>query len=259
MTRLEPLTSDALALSGLRHAFFTRQGGVSTDIYAGLNTGLGSGDARASVLENRSRAARHLGVELAGLATPHQIHSADAVAVDVVWAQGKGPKADALVTDRPGTAIGVGTADCGPLLFADREAGVVGAAHAGWKGALGGVIDSTLATMEALGASRERIVAVLGPTIAQDSYEVDDEFRRRFEGEDPESGRFFADGRPGHAQFDLPGFILSRLRAAGVEKASALGADTYSDPGRFFSYRRACHQGEPDYGRLLSAIVLDAD
>lgn len=255
--RLVPVEAPALALPGVAHAFFTRQGGVSAGLYAALNTGIGSNDDRAAVLENRARAARHLGAEPEHLATPYQVHGADAVLVEKVWGPGLGPKADAVVTDRPGIAVGVGTADCGPVLFADAEARVVAAAHAGWKGALSGILDSTIAAMERLGAERSRIVAVLGPTISADAYEVGAEFVARFEAADPENARFFrASPREGHAHFDLPAYVAARLRHAGVTRPHLVGICTYSDEDRFFSYRRATHRGEPDYGRQLSAICL---
>ncbi len=245
------------ALQGIRHGFFTRRGGGSRGIYASLNCGLGSADDRDSVLANRALVTTALGVRPERLATPHQVHSAEAVIVEEPWETGKGPHADAVVTRRRGLAVGVGTADCGPILFADVAAGVVAAAHAGWRGAFGGVLEATLAAMERLGATRPGTVAVLGPTIGQDSYEVGPEFRPRFLAADPANERFFrASGRDGHHLFDLPGYIVSRLEAAGVGIAAALGLDTYADEARFFSYRRTTHRGEPDYGRLLAAITL---
>jgi hypothetical protein len=253
-----PLTHGLLdALSGIRYGFFTREGGVSSSIYKSLNCGTGSKDDRGFVFKNRARAARALGVPHDRLATPHQVHSAIAVVVDKVWETGKGPQADAVVTNRPGIAVGVGTADCGPVLFADTAARVVGAAHAGWRGALAGVLEATVVAMEGLGADRDRIVAVLGPTISRRNYEVGTELVETFEKADPAYARFFHPGtREGHAMFDLPGFIVARLLASGV-----LGADTghctYADEERFFSYRRATHRGEADYGRLLSAITLE--
>lgn len=248
------------ALPGIRHAFFTRRGGVSEGIYESLNIGIGSADDRAAVLENRARAAAHLGVAADRLATPYQVHSADAAIVTEPWPPGRGPRLDALATDRPGIAIGVGTADCGPVLFADCQARVVGAAHAGWKGALTGVLEAAVEAMERLGARRERIVAVLGPTIAAAAYEVGPEFVARFEAADPENARFFAPSpRPAHALFDLPGYIVARLGRIGVGSATDLGLCTYAQEDRFFSYRRATHRGEPDYGRLLAAIALEAE
>jgi len=245
------------ALPGIAHGFFTREGGVSAGPYATLNVGLGSADARDAVIENRARVARALGVDDHALAMPYQIHSPDVVVVEEPWAHGEGPRADAVVTARPGLAVGVATADCGPILFADARGHAVGAAHAGWKGAIGGVIEATVAAMERLGAARADIVAVLGPTISADAYEVGPEFVERFVGEDPEHARFFRPStRPGHAMFDLPAFIGMRLAAAGVGKAENLALCTYSDEDRFFSYRRTTHRREPDYGRLVSAIAL---
>jgi YfiH family protein len=258
--RIAPVEAPPLALPGVRHAFFTRAGGVSTGLYEGLNTGIGSRDLREAVLENRERAAGHLATTRDRIATPYQVHSADAVVVEEPWGPGLGPKADAVVTDRPGVAVGVGTADCGPILFADAEAGIVGAAHAGWKGALTGILESTIEAMEYLGAERRRIIAVLGPTISADAYEVGPEFVARFTDEDAGNAHFFRPSeRVGHAYFDLPRYIVSRLERAGLARAHDLGLCTYADEARFYSYRRATHRGEPDYGRLLSAIVLTED
>lgn len=244
-------------LAGIRHGFFTREGGVSTGIYRSLNCGIGSDDKREHILENRARVAAALGVAPDKLATPYQVHSPDAVVVTDVWEPGNGPKADAVVTDRPGIALGVGSADCGPTLFADAEAGVVGASHSGWRGALAGVLESTIAAMEKLGARREKIVAVLGPTISQTNYEVGAELRQKFVDADEENLSFYIPAsRPEHYLFDLPGFIVSRLAKAGVA-AKTVGLCTYADEARFFSYRRTTHRGEADYGRLLSAIVLE--
>lgn len=243
--------------SRIRHAFFTRQGGVSDGLYASLNGGLGSQDDPGSVAENRARMCAHLGLPAERMASLYQVHSAHAVVVDAPFATADRPKADAMVTRVPGIALGIATADCGPILFADPENGVIGAAHAGWKGALTGVIAATVAAMEEIGARRGSIVAVLGPTIAQAAYEVGDAFVARFREEAPGSGRFFAIGkRPGHAQFDLPGFVLSRLEEAGIGAAADLGLCTYADPDRFYSYRRTTHRGEADYGRLISAIAI---
>lgn len=255
--RLAPVEAPTLLLPGMAHAFFTRHGGVSTGIYAGLNTGTGSADAREAVLENRARAARHLGAAPECLATPHQVHGTEAVVVEAAWHPGQGPKADAVITRRPGLAVGVGSADCGPVLFAEPEARIVAAAHAGWKGALTGVLESTVAGMERLGADRARIVAVLGPTISADAYEVGPEFPARFTDADPENARFFRPSeRDGHSYFDLPAYIVARLERAGIGSAASVGHCTYIDEARFFSYRRATHRGEPDYGRLLAAICL---
>ncbi|HMB47839.1 MAG TPA: peptidoglycan editing factor PgeF [Afifellaceae bacterium] len=247
-------------LAGIRHGFFTRQGGVSSGIYESLNTGRGSDDDMAAVAANRSRACAALGVSLDALATPYQIHSADAVIADQAWPQGAGPKADAVVTDRPGIAVGIGTADCGPILFAEAEARIVGAAHAGWKGAFTGIIEATLEAMIKLGGRRERITAVLGPSISRRSYEVGPEFVERFEKADPDNAAFFAPSeRPGHAFFDLPAYILARLKQASVGKAISLDRCTYEEEDLFYSYRRATHRNEPDYGRLLSAIVIEGN
>jgi hypothetical protein len=255
--RVEPVEAPPLALPGIRHAFFTRAGGVSTGLYEGLNTGIGSRDERAAVLENRARAAEHLGAARERLATPYQLHGVDAVIVEEPWGPGLGPKADAVVTERPGIALGVGTADCGPVLMADASARVVAAAHAGWKGALAGILESAVATMERLGAERARIVAVLGPAISARAYEVGPELVARFTEADAENAWFFRPSeRNGHAYFDLPGYIVARLRRAGLSEVHDVGLCTYADEARFFSYRRATHRGEPDYGRLLSAIVL---
>ena len=247
------------ALPGIAHGFFTREGGVSTGLYATLNVGLGSEDARDAVIENRARVARALGVADHALAMPYQVHSPDVVVVEEPWPHGEGPHADAVVTARPGLAVGVATADCGPILFADAEGHAVGAAHAGWKGAFGGVIEATVAAMERLGAARGDIVAVLGPTISAEAYEVGPEFVARFTAADPGHARFFRPSpTPGHAMFDLPAFIVMRLEAAGVGRAENLALCTYSDEDRFFSYRRTTHRREPDYGRLVSAIALTA-
>jgi YfiH family protein len=242
--------------SGIRHAFFTRQGGVSDGIYASLNGGIGSSDEPAKVQENRRRMAAALGAKHDALISVHQVHSPDAVIVEGPW-RGERPKADAMVTATPGLALGITTADCGPVLFADAEARVIGAAHAGWRGAVTGVLESTLTAMERLGARREKIVAVLGPTISQNAYEVGPDFIRRFAEEAPGHVRFFKEAeKPDHAMFDLPGFIGARLEAAGVGEFTNLGLCTYSDEERFFSYRRTTHRKEPDYGRLISAITL---
>lgn len=246
------------ALPGVRHAFFTREGGVSTGLYAGLNLGLGSNDDRAAVHENRARAAAALGLGVDRLVTVWQVHSPDAVTVETPWPPDDNPKADALVTDRPDIGLAVASADCGPVLFADAEARVVGAAHSGWKGAFGGVLESTVEAMERLGADRGRIRAVVGPMISAAAYEVGPEFVARFRDAGEDVGRWFAaSDRPDHARFDLPAYILHRLTAAGVGHAESLGLCTYADESRFFSYRRMTHRGEPDYGRHLSIIALD--
>lgn len=249
---LEILTSDRLA--PLRHGFFTRRGGASSGVFSGLNCGPGSSDLREAVSINRSRAATALGVEADALVAVHQVHSADVVPVTGPLADM--PRADALVTATPGVALSVLTADCQPVLFADKTAGVIGAAHAGWRGALDGVLEATLAAMEALGAHRADTVAVIGPTISQRAYEVGPEFIDDFLAADPGNGRFFINGEDDRYHFDLPGYGLHRLRTAGIGEAEWTRHCTYSDPDRFYSYRRTTHAGEADYGRLLSAIRL---
>ncbi|MBF9234337.1 peptidoglycan editing factor PgeF [Microvirga alba] len=240
----------------LHHAFFTRQGGVSEGIYASLNGGLGSSDDPAKVAENRRRMAEDLNVAPNALISVHQIHSPDAVIVEGPWAAER-PKADGMATAVPGIALGITTADCGPILFADPHAGVIGAAHAGWRGALTGVLEGTIEAMERLGAKREQIVAVLGPTISQAAYEVGPDFVTRFTDADAGYRRFFEPSeRADHAMFDLPGFIGTRLEAAGIAEFTNLGLCTYSNEDYFFSYRRTTHRNEPDYGRLISAITL---
>jgi hypothetical protein len=251
MPMIETIRSDLLPVG---HAFFTRRGGASSGIFQGLNCGPGSSDLAEAVAINRARAAEHLGLPAAALVTLTQVHSADAVALSAP--RHDRPRADALVTATPGVLLGVLTADCMPVLFADAAAGVIGAAHAGWRGALDGVIEATLAAMERLGARVERTVAVIGPTISQAAYEVGPEFVERFRDDDPDNARFFAGGTAGRALFDLPAFGLARLRAAGVARAAWTRHCTYSDPDRFYSYRRSVHRGEADYGRLLAAIHL---
>jgi len=242
-------------LIGVPHGFLGRRGGVSQGVCAGLNVGLGSGDERAAIAENRRRAVAAVAPG-AALVTVHQVHSAIAVHAAAPWPYDARPHADAMVTDRPGLALGILTADCAPALLADAEAGVIGAAHAGWKGALGGVIEATIVAMEKIGAARERIAAAIGPAIARRSYEVDEAFARRFAEADPDNERFFAPGRAGRHQFDLEAYVAARLAAAGVTRVEAMGLDTYADPDRFFSYRRATHSGEADYGRQISLIAL---
>jgi hypothetical protein len=242
-------------LGGVRHGFLGRRGGVSQGLHGGLNVGLGSIDAPEAVRTNRALAVEAVAPG-ARLVTLHQVHSGTAVQVTAPFPDDARPPADALVTDRPGLALGILTADCTPVLFADLRAGVIGAAHSGWKGAIGGVVESTLAEMERLGADRANIAAAVGPTIARKSYEVDTGFFRQFVAQDPEHERFFSAGKSGHHQFDLEGFVLARIAAAGVRRVEALGLDTYSDPDRFYSYRRATHRGEPDYGRQISLIAL---
>ena len=246
------------ACPGVRHAFFGRSGGVSVGLYASLNVGLGSGDRRDRVLENRRRVAASQGVEAARLLTLHQVHGADVVTVTRA-SDAAGRRADAMATDRPGLALGVLTADCAPVLLADPDAGVVGAAHAGWGGALRGVVEATVAAMEALGAARERIVAEVGPCIAQPSYEVGPEFHTRFVADDADNGRFFVPAdRDGHYRFDLPGYALKRARLAGIVDPAWTGHDTCASEDRFFSYRRSVLLGEPDYGRQIATIGLAA-
>ncbi|HEX9932079.1 MAG TPA: peptidoglycan editing factor PgeF [Allosphingosinicella sp.] len=245
----------AAALAGVRHGFLGRRGGVSEGVCAGLNVGHGSGDDAASIEENRRRAVAAVAAG-AALVTVHQIHSPIAVTATDPWPHEERPRADALVTDRPGLALGILTADCAPVLLADRHAGVVGAAHAGWKGAFSGVVEATVAAMETLGAERARIAAAVGPCIARRSYEVDEEFLRRFAEAEPENERFFSPGRPGHHQFDLEGFVVSRLAQAGLGRVEALGQDTYSQPDLFYSYRRSTHRNEPTYGRQIAIVSL---
>jgi YfiH family protein len=245
----------AAALDGVAHGFLGRRGGVSTGLVAGLNVGTGSQDDPQSIAENRRRAVAAVQPG-AQLVTVYQVHSADAVSVAAPFAEALRPHADAMVTDRPGLALGILTADCAPVLLVDRDAGVIGAAHAGWKGAFAGVTDATIAAMEKLGARRERIAAAIGPCIARSSYEVDEAFLARFADADPDNERFFAPGRPGHHQFDLEAYVAHRLAAAGLRRVELLGLDTYGDAERFFSYRRATHRGEPDYGRQISLIAL---
>jgi YfiH family protein len=240
------------ALTGVAHGFLGRRGGVSAGVVSGLNVGHGAGDDEGAVAENRRRAVAAV-LPGAALATVYQVHSADAVTVIRPWPHADRPRADAMASDRPGVLLGVVTADCAPVLLADVEAGVVGATHAGWRGAHGGVLEAVVGEMVGLGASRERIVAAIGPAIAQASYEVDNAFRSQFTAADEP---FFAPGRPGHWQFDLEGYAAARLERAGVGTVDRLGLDTYPDADRFFSYRRATHRGEPAYGRQISLIGL---
>jgi YfiH family protein len=247
---------DSLAGQGVRHGYFTRQGGVSDGIYHSLNTGPGSDDDQERVRENRRRVAAWMRVAPERLLTCHQIHSPDVVVAREPFS-GPRPRADALVTDRPGLAVCASTADCGPVLFADPRARVVAAAHAGWRGAFGGVLENTVAAMEGLGARRENIVAVLGPSIGPKNYEVGPEFVDQFVRSDAADETYFApSGRPGHALFDLPRYTVDRLRRAGVQ-AEALNRCTYAEEDLFYSYRRGTHRGEHDYGRQISAIVLE--
>ncbi len=252
---LEILTANSL--SPFRHGFFTRRGGASSGIFAGLNCGPGSSDQSDSVRLNRARVADAMGVSHDTLVTVHQTHSANVVTLTAPLPQAQAkPEADAMVTATPGLALGILTADCQPVLLADPVAKVIGAAHAGWRGALSGVLENTVEAMLDLGAERARINAVIGPSISQQAYEVGEEFLDSFLAEDPNFARFFANGVDGKYQFDLIGFGLSRLRAAGVADASWIGHCTYADPVRFYSYRRATHEGQADYGRLISAIRI---
>ena len=244
------------AYPNLRHAFFTRRGGVSEGIYASLNGGIGSSDDPSKVAENRRRMAAELDLPADALVSVYQVHSPDAVIVEGPWT-GERPKADGMATAARGIALAITTADCGPVLFADPHADIVGAAHAGWRGALTGVLESTIEAMERLGARRDKIVAVLGPTISQAAYEVSADFVTRFTGSDAGNSRFFAPSeQPDHAMFDLPGYIAMRLEDAGIGEFANVGLCTYSNEEQFFSYRRTTHRGEPDYGRLISAISL---
>ena len=247
----------APGLESVPHGFLGRRGGISTGDLAGLNVGYGSNDDRAAIDENRRRAIAAV-LPASALVTVHQVHSARVVHVERAWPQNQRPEADAMVTDRPGLLLGILTADCAPVLFADGEGGVIGAAHAGWRGALAGVAGATIAAMEQLGARRDRIRAAVGPCIAQPSYEVDEGFRARFVEADPMNARFFAEGRAGRPHFALEPYIASGLTAAGIAGFDALGLDTYADPARFYSYRRATHRGEADYGRQVSLIGLPA-
>lgn len=256
-TRPDPLRSPLLdKAAGIRHGYFTRAGGVSEGLYRGLNTGTGSADDHALVRENRRRVAEWMGVTPDHLLTAFQIHSPDVIVVREPFI-GERPKADAIVTDRPGIAIGASSADCGPVLFADPEARVVGAAHAGWKGAFTGVLENTITAMEGLGARRENIVAVLGPSISAANYEVGPEFVERFVAADLANAGYFENSpKSGHALFDLNRYTVDRLTAAGVT-ADALYRCTYAEEELFYSYRRATHRTETDYGRHISAIVLE--
>ncbi|MCB1367120.1 MAG: peptidoglycan editing factor PgeF [Rhodobacteraceae bacterium] len=249
---LEILKADELA--PFRHGFFTRLGGVSSGIFAGLNCGPGSSDQTDIVRTNRRLVVQELGIGADDLATLHQVHSADVLTLTAAPDTPR-PRADAMVSRRPGLGLGILTADCQPVLFGDAEAGVVGAAHAGWKGALDGVLEATVEAMVALGAERGRINAVIGPTISQSAYEVGPEFRNRFLAADPDNTAYFTAGTGDHAYFDLPAYGLARLRCAGVGSARWTGHCTYGDAGRFYSYRRTTHAGEADYGRLISVIV----
>jgi purine-nucleoside/S-methyl-5'-thioadenosine phosphorylase / adenosine deaminase len=254
MITLGPLND----LDGVRHAFFTRVGGVSEGPYASLNCGYGSGDDPARVTENRAIALRRAELEGVALNTGYQTHSAEVATVEAAWPRDAAPKVDAMVTARPRVALGILAADCAPVLLADGEAGVVGAAHAGWRGALAGVIEATVKAMLALGARPERIRAGIGPCIAQRSYEVGPEFPAPFLAHDPGNEVFFAPARrPGHHLFDLPGYVGARLAGAGIKRITCAYCDTCAEAGRFFSYRRATLAGEKDYGRGLSIVALE--
>ncbi len=254
------IEASSLALTGIRHAFFTRAGGVSDGFYESLNGGIGSRDAAANVAQNRARMAATLGVEPSRLLTAYQVHSPNVVVAETPWTNETRPHADAIVTCMRALAIGVTTADCGPVLFADPQARIVGAAHAGWRGALSGVIEATVAAMERLGAARGHIRAVIGPMIRRANYEVGPDLIARFAAEDRASSRFFLPAaRDRHAMFDLGGYLAARLERAGVGQVEDLGLCTYADPARFFSYRRATHRAEPDYGRHVNAIALTAE
>ncbi|MFU0507090.1 peptidoglycan editing factor PgeF [Pseudaminobacter sp. NGMCC 1.201702] len=256
---LDPIRSALLGQvesSGIKHGYFTRLGGVSDGIYSGLNIGVGSNDDQELVLENRRRVAGWMGVDSDSLLTAYQIHSPDVIIVREPFS-GARPKADAIVTDRAGIAIGATTADCGPVLFADAEARVIGAAHAGWKGAFTGVLENTIAAMESLGAKRERIAAALGPSISAANYEVGAEFVARFVDADSSNAHYFTPSTtPGHSMFDLNGYTVDRLAKAGVA-VEGLGRCTYAEEDLFYSYRRSTHRKEADYGRQISAIVLE--
>lgn len=245
----------AISLGRMPHGFLGRRGGMSVGECAGLNVGFGSNDDREAISGNRRLAIAAL-LPDAELATVHQVHSAEVVEADSAWPQDQRPRADGLVTDTPNLLLGILTADCAPVLFADPEAVVVGAAHAGWRGALAGVTDATIEAMEKLGARRDHIHAAVGPCIAQPSYEVDDAFRARFLHADPENERFFVAETAGKPHFDLEAYVVHRLIAAGIDEIEAVNLDTYADDSRFFSFRRATHRGEADYGRQLSAIAI---
>jgi YfiH family protein len=250
---LEIITADALA--PLRHGFFTRLGGASSGVFEGLNCGLGSSDQSEVVQINRARAAKAMQADADALRGVHQVHSARAVAATFDKPD-KPPEADAIVTDQPGLVLAILTADCAPVLFADHAAGVIGAAHAGWRGALGGVLEATLEAMEELGAQRGDIVAAIGPTIGPAAYEVGPEFMETFLDADPAHGRFFSGGHGDRVHFDLPAFALWRMRSAGIGEAQWLRHCTYSSPTKFFSYRRSVHEKQADYGRLIATIKL---
>jgi YfiH family protein len=254
------IKATSLALTGIRHGFFTRAGGVSSGLYASLNGGVGSQDDAGKVVENRARMAAALGVEPRRLLTAYQTHSPNVVVAEAPWTTENRPLADAIVTRMRALAIGVTTADCGPVLFAEPRAGVIGAAHAGWRGALTGVIEATIAAMERLGAAQRQIRAAIGPMIRQGNYEVGPDLVERFRAEDPASSRFFRPARRDrHAMFDLAGYIAARLKRAGISEVEDVGLCTYADPEQFFSYRRTTHRAEADYGRHVNAIALTGE
>lgn len=254
---LDPIQSRLLECKISQHGFFTRHGGVSSGLYASLNGGLGSNDKFDHVIENRTRMATTLHVAPSHFLSLYQIHSSDVITVTEPWAPADRPKADGMVTKTKGLALAIGTADCGPVLFLDEDAGVIGACHAGWKGALGGVIDSTISAMEHIGAQRKNIRSALGPTISQPSYEVGSDFVAQFSERDPSGLQFFSIGKqPDKKQFDLPAYIAHRIKRAGIEHFHDLALCTYQDEDRFFSFRRATHRKESDYGRLIAAIAL---
>jgi YfiH family protein len=256
---LSVIEAQSLRLPHLSHGFFGRQGGVSRGIFASLNCGYGSGDDQAAVRQNRTRAMARLDRTENDLLTLYQVHSADVVTVTARWSLAERPKADGMVTKTPGIALGILAADCGPILFADTENAIIGAAHAGWKGALTGVAEATLAAMEALGSRRSNIAAAVGPCISGESYEVGPEFKDRFLEADGANALFFRPSeKPRHHYFDLPRYVIERLRRSGVKSVESIGECTYLNPDHYFSYRRATHRRETDYGRNLSAIVLKA-
>ncbi len=251
------IEAEQLKLEGVAHGFFTRGGGHSTGIFASLNCGFGSGDDTDLVKLNRDVVARALGIAEGHVVSAHQVHSADVVEVTEVWPLEGRPKVDGLVCRTKGIGLGVLTADCGPVLFADAAAGVIGCCHAGWKGAVGGVTDATVIAMEKLGARRDNIIAVLGPTISQAAYEVGPEFPKPFLAQSSAHGSFFVPSvKAGHFMFDLPGYLRQRMKGLGLKAVDDLALCTYSDEARFYSYRRATHRSEADYGRLISAIAL---
>lgn len=257
MAQIPKLTSPKLLKAGIRHGFFGRRGGVSSAIYESLNVGMGSDDRSDRVSENRARAIGALGVDKLRLVTCYQIHSAKALVVDTPWPTGDAPRADGLVTRERGLALAILTADCTPVLIADPVAGVIGAAHAGWQGAWSGIIGSTIEAMKGLGAEPERMIAAVGPTITQKSYEVGPEFHQKFIEKNPAFERFFLTGQGDRLLFDLVGFVVSRLEDSSLGNICLNAPDTYMCEADYFSYRRATHRGEGDYGRQISAIVLD--